>query len=83
MQAGTTRRNVLLGATGLALAHATNGAAQGLALPAAPVALNVIDVAGNLQLTQAGDRAVPGSRTRTSSPGSPSRARPRRSCRRS
>ncbi|HEU4518954.1 MAG TPA: extracellular solute-binding protein, partial [Microvirga sp.] len=54
MQAGTTRRNVLLGATGLALAHATNGAAQGLALPAAPVALNVIDVAGNLQLTQAG-----------------------------
>ena len=54
MQAGTTRRNVLLGATGLALAHATHGAAQGLALPAAPVALNVIDVAGNLQLTQAG-----------------------------
>jgi putative spermidine/putrescine transport system substrate-binding protein len=49
-----TRRHMLGGiATVAALRHG-GAAAQSLAAPASPVALNVIDVAGNLQLTQAG-----------------------------
>ncbi|AOO79150.1 extracellular solute-binding protein [Bosea vaviloviae] len=43
-----TRRRVVAGAAGLAALAATGARAQ-----AAPVALNIIDVAGNLQLTQA------------------------------
>lgn len=52
VKVGATRRVMLAGLSGVAMAGATKGFAQGLALPAAPVALNVIDVAGNLQLTQ-------------------------------
>ena len=37
-----------------AVAHATGAFSQTLPLPTQPVALNVIDVAGQLQLTQAG-----------------------------
>jgi len=43
----TTRRGVLAGLSGAAALGATRGLAQG-----APVTLNIIDVAGNLQLTQ-------------------------------
>ncbi|HEY8563869.1 MAG TPA: extracellular solute-binding protein [Beijerinckiaceae bacterium] len=50
----TTRRTFLGGLSGLAVAHATGAFAQAPALPANPVALNIIDVAGNLQLTQGG-----------------------------
>ena len=42
-----TRRTVMAGAAGLAALKAGGAQAQG-----APVALNIIDVAGNLQLTQ-------------------------------
>ena len=45
-----TRRSLMGGAAGLAALHATGAFAQA---PASPVALNIIDVAGNLQLTQA------------------------------
>jgi putative spermidine/putrescine transport system substrate-binding protein len=45
-----TRRRVVAGAAGLAALAATGARAQA---QAAPVALNIIDVAGNLQLTQA------------------------------
>ena len=45
-----TRRSLMGGAAGLATLHATGAFAQA---PASPVALNIIDVAGNLQLTQA------------------------------
>jgi putative spermidine/putrescine transport system substrate-binding protein len=53
----TTRRHVLGGATGLAtlaaglVPHAARAAAAPT-LPSSPVALNVVDVAGQLQLTQ-------------------------------
>jgi len=46
-----TRRGVLGGFAGLAALDSTATLAQA---PAAPVALNIVDVAGNLQLTQAG-----------------------------
>lgn len=45
-----TRRGVIAGASSLAALQATD--AFGQAAPASPVALNIIDVAGNLQLTQ-------------------------------
>jgi putative spermidine/putrescine transport system substrate-binding protein len=45
------RRHVLAGLSGLA-ATATGARAQDLPLPSRPVALNIMDVAGNLQLTQ-------------------------------
>ena len=53
----TTRRHVLGGATGLAtlaagLAPHAARAAAAPTLPSSPVALNVVDVAGQLQLTQ-------------------------------
>ena len=53
----TTRRRVLGGAAGisalgLGLRPHTAPAAVSLTLPSSPVALNVIDVAGQLQLTQ-------------------------------
>ena len=50
----TTRRAVIAGAAGLAAFGATRGAraASAPAMPSSPVALNVIDVAGQLQLTQ-------------------------------
>jgi putative spermidine/putrescine transport system substrate-binding protein len=47
-----TRRQTLAGLAGLAVLPATGAFAQGLKLPTSPVALNVIDVAGNLALTQ-------------------------------
>ena len=47
----TTRRSLLAGMSGAAVIGATKGFAQGAA-PAAPVALSIIDVGGNLQLTQ-------------------------------
>ncbi len=46
-----TRRGVIAGASSLAALTATGAFAQS-AMPASPVALNIIDVAGNLQLTQ-------------------------------
>ncbi|AMJ62216.1 extracellular solute-binding protein [Bosea sp. PAMC 26642] len=45
-----TRRHIVGGVAGLAALHATGARAQ---TTPAPVALNIIDVAGNLQLTQA------------------------------
>lgn len=49
----TTRREVLAGAVGLAaLGSRSAMAATAPALPSSPVTLNIIDVAGNLQLTQ-------------------------------
>ena len=48
----TTRRDVLAGLSGAALAGAANGLGSGGARAAGPVTLNIIDVAGNLQLTQ-------------------------------
>ncbi len=47
-----TRRQTLAGLASMAALPATDAFAQGLALPTAPVALSVIDVAGNLALTQ-------------------------------
>jgi putative spermidine/putrescine transport system substrate-binding protein len=47
-----TRRQTLAGLATMAALPATGAFAQGLALPTAPVALSVIDVAGNLALTQ-------------------------------
>src|SRR5437773_544562 len=59
--ATTTRRAVLaglsctaVGAAGAALAGASSGFGAGVAHAAGPVTLNIIDVAGNLQLTQDG-----------------------------
>ena len=52
---GTTRRGLLGGtaAVGLAALGARRGSAQAAtAMPSSPLALNIIDVAGNLQLTQ-------------------------------
>jgi putative spermidine/putrescine transport system substrate-binding protein len=46
-----TRRGVIAGASSLAALSGTGAIAQS-AMPASPVALNIIDVAGNLQLTQ-------------------------------
>src|SRR3954464_1313663 len=54
MTNGITRRGMIAGASGLAAIGGTRALAQGAQAPAAPVALNIIDVAGNLQLTQAG-----------------------------
>jgi putative spermidine/putrescine transport system substrate-binding protein len=50
----TSRRAVIAGAAGLAAFGATRGARAAAAppMPSSPVALNVIDVAGQLQLTQ-------------------------------
>ena len=48
----TTRRDVLAGLSGAALAGAANCLGSGGARAAGPVTLNIIDVAGNLQLTQ-------------------------------
>ena len=45
-----TRRHVIGGVAGIAALQGTRAFAQGA--PAGPVALNIIDVAGNLQLTQ-------------------------------
>ena len=51
---GISRRRVLGGFTGLAALRATGAFGQALKLPASPVSLNIIDVAGDLQLTQVG-----------------------------
>ena len=48
-----SRRGVLGGLSGTALLYASGATSQSAKLPADPVALNIIDVAGNLQLTQA------------------------------
>ncbi len=48
-----SRRQALGLATGFAALPLTRAFADDLALPSSPVALNVVDVAGNLQLTQA------------------------------
>ena len=50
----TTRRDVLAGLSGAALAGTASGFAPRVAGAAGPVTLNIIDVAGNLQLTQEG-----------------------------
>src|SRR4051794_27362176 len=47
-----TRRGVIGAAGGLLAVRATGAFAQALPLPSNPVALNIVDVAGNLQLTQ-------------------------------
>jgi len=49
---GLTRRQALAGLTAAAAIPATGAFAQGLPLPSSPVAINVVDVAGNLALTQ-------------------------------
>jgi putative spermidine/putrescine transport system substrate-binding protein len=54
MQGPITRRTLLGGVAGAALLPNGAGRAQTPPAPASPVSLNVIDVAGNLQLTQAG-----------------------------
>ncbi len=51
---GQTRRAVVGGLAGLIGASPVSTRAQSLPLPASPVTLNVIDVAGNLQLTRDG-----------------------------
>jgi putative spermidine/putrescine transport system substrate-binding protein len=53
MTSNLTRRTVLAGLSGTAVLGASGAFAQSAKLPADPVALNIIDVAGNLQLTQA------------------------------
>jgi putative spermidine/putrescine transport system substrate-binding protein len=52
MTSNISRRGVLGGISGTALLYASGATAQSAKLPANPVALNIIDVAGNLQLTQ-------------------------------
>ncbi|MBM6593190.1 extracellular solute-binding protein [Microvirga pudoricolor] len=47
-----TRRGVLGGLSGAAILYGAGARAQTAKLPANPVTLNIIDVAGNLQLTQ-------------------------------
>ena len=47
-----TRRTFVSGAAGAASLAAFGARAQGLALPTSPVALSIVDVAGNLALTQ-------------------------------
>ena len=49
-----TRRSVLGTLAGAAALRSVSASAQSLALRSSPVALNIIDVAGNLQLTQVG-----------------------------
>jgi putative spermidine/putrescine transport system substrate-binding protein len=48
-----TRRTMLNGLSSTAVLYASGALAQSAKLPDNPVALNIIDVAGNLQLTQA------------------------------
>jgi putative spermidine/putrescine transport system substrate-binding protein len=48
-----TRRTILNGLSSTAVLYASGALAQSAKLPDNPVALNIIDVAGNLQLTQA------------------------------
>jgi putative spermidine/putrescine transport system substrate-binding protein len=54
MPTNLTRRSVLGTLAGAAVLKGVGASAQSLPLPSAPVALNIIDVAGNLQLTQVG-----------------------------
>jgi putative spermidine/putrescine transport system substrate-binding protein len=54
MSNSISRRGLIGGALGLSALKPSLGLGQGLPQPSAPVALNIIDVAGNLQLTQAG-----------------------------
>jgi putative spermidine/putrescine transport system substrate-binding protein len=54
MSNSISRRGLIGGAFGLSALKPSLGLTQGLPQPSAPVALNIIDVAGNLQLTQAG-----------------------------
>jgi putative spermidine/putrescine transport system substrate-binding protein len=53
MTSNVTRRSVLGGLSGTAVLCASGALAQSARLPSSPVSLNIIDVAGNLQLTQA------------------------------
>ena len=48
-----TRRELMGSASGALALYSTGALGQAAKLPANPVALNIIDVAGNLQLTQA------------------------------
>ena len=52
LKSQATRRGVLAGLSGAAALSASRAFGQGLPLPSSPVTLNIIDVAGNLQLTQ-------------------------------
>lgn len=54
MTQSIARRTFLAGLTTAAALRTTKASAEVLPAPAAPVALNIIDVAGNLQLTQIG-----------------------------
>jgi putative spermidine/putrescine transport system substrate-binding protein len=54
MSVDITRRGTLAALTGMAALQATRAAGQVVKPPANPAALNIIDVAGNLQLTQTG-----------------------------
>jgi putative spermidine/putrescine transport system substrate-binding protein len=47
-----TRRHLLASAAGLSALQLAPSQAQGLALPASPISLNIVDVAGDLALTQ-------------------------------
>jgi len=47
-----SRRTVLGATAGAAALHVTGAGAQAPALPKAPVSINIVDVAGNLALTQ-------------------------------
>lgn len=47
-----TRRQTLAGLAGIAVLPTLQAFGQGLALPSSPVELNIVDVAGNLALTQ-------------------------------
>jgi putative spermidine/putrescine transport system substrate-binding protein len=51
-QTGIRRRHLMAGLSGLATAATFQAHGQELPLPSRPVILNIIDVAGNLQLTQ-------------------------------
>lgn len=53
MTSNVTRRSVLGGLSGTVVLCASGALAQSAKLPSSPVSLNIIDVAGNLQLTQA------------------------------
>jgi putative spermidine/putrescine transport system substrate-binding protein len=53
MTSNVTRRSVLGGLSGTVVLCASGALAQSARLPSSPVSLNIIDVAGNLQLTQA------------------------------
>ncbi len=60
MRRNPTTRRALMGGIGALAAGATvagSARAQAPAMPSAPVALNIIDVAGDLQLTQKGFEA--------------------------